>query len=310
MSGIEDALDHARSEAQDLHKKVEASTARDHAALRADVVNAAVQAKKLAASLQTLGDALRADAKQHVQDAVAQLEDAAKHVRDVTAASEAELKRANLAMLENARSAVQSLSEAVASQRSAPAGRGTDNYVAVVFENEQAAFTGLHALWNLDSRGDITVHGAAVARRDEFGHIQFATKDTDAARRTAVGVGLAALLGVLTGPLGAIAGATIAVGATAAIGAAEGGRIALTLETGKSGEHEQVVSETGFVLQRGQSAILAELSETRTAPLDAAATRLGGVVFRRQKGRSPNDSHTFDYYGASLYPYDYEPRFG
>ena len=121
MSATQDALDRARSEAQDLHKKLEASTAKDHAALRADVEHAAAQAKNVAESLKAVGEGQRADAKQHVQDAIAHLEDAAKHVRDVAGASEAELEKTNLAILEKTRKALQSLSEAVASQRSSTA---------------------------------------------------------------------------------------------------------------------------------------------------------------------------------------------
>ena len=117
MTNIKDALDRARSDAQDLHKKLEANTAKDHAALRADVENAAAQAQKLAASLRTAVEGQRADAKQHLEDAAAQLEDAAKHVRDAAGASEAQLKQTNRAMLAKTRVALQSLSRAVASLR-------------------------------------------------------------------------------------------------------------------------------------------------------------------------------------------------
>lgn len=187
-------------------------------------------------------------------------------------------------------------------------GIGTDNYVAVVFEDEQAAFIGLHTLWNLASRGDITVYGAAVIRRDELGHVQVATKASDAGHRTAVGVGILALLGALTGPLGAVAAATIAVGATARIGTTAGGLTALT-EGAASGD-EPGAHEIGFTLERGQFAVVAELSEEQAAPTDAAMAQLGGMVFRRPKGTGPNDATAFDDYGASLLPYDYDPHFG
>ncbi|MGP6159950.1 MAG: hypothetical protein ACLPYS_21050 [Vulcanimicrobiaceae bacterium] len=56
-----------------------------------------------------------------MQDAVALLEDTAKHLHDVAGASEAELKRTNRAMLEKTRKAIARMSEAVASQRSSTA---------------------------------------------------------------------------------------------------------------------------------------------------------------------------------------------
>ena len=184
-----------------------------------------------------------------------------------------------------------------------------DNYIAVVFNSDQEAFSGLHALWNLDSRGDVTVHGAAVIHRDDLGYIQVATKQTDPGLRTAVGVGIGALLGALAGPIGAAAGASIAAGTAAGIGAAVGGVAGLTADTIKSGEHEQAAYESGFVLNRGQSAVVAEVSEDWTTPIDTEMTRLGGIVFRRPKGTVLNDSFNDDYYANYLYPYDYDPLF-
>src|SRR5271167_3444320 len=100
-----------------------------------------------------------------------------------------------------------------------------DNYIAVVFSNDQQAADGLHELWNLDALGQITVHGAAVLHRDDLGYIHVATKQTDPGLRTAVGIGLGALLGALAGPIGVAAGAAAAaaVGTGAAIGATAGG---------------------------------------------------------------------------------------
>lgn len=123
MSKIKDALDHARSEAQDLHKNIEASTAKDHAALRAEIQSTAARAQQLAGSLKTVVDGQRSDAKQHIKDAIAQLDDAAKHAGDVASASAAQLKELNAAMLAKVRDAVQSLSHAVASQRSTTAAK-------------------------------------------------------------------------------------------------------------------------------------------------------------------------------------------
>ncbi len=118
MSKIKDSLDHARSEAQELHKQVEANTAKDHAALKADLVNAGAKAQKLADSLKTVLDGQRDDAAQHIKNATKQLEDAAKHTRDIADASVSQLKDHNKALLSKVHAASQSLSQAVASARS------------------------------------------------------------------------------------------------------------------------------------------------------------------------------------------------
>jgi uncharacterized membrane protein len=183
------------------------------------------------------------------------------------------------------------------------------NYIAVVFNSDEDAFAGLHALWNLDGSGEITVHGAAVIHRDGLGYIEVATKHTNPGLRTAVGVGIGALLGALAGPIGAAAGASIAAGTAAGIGAAAGGVVGLTADAVKSGEHEQAAYESGFVIDPGQSAVLAEVSEAWTTPIDTAMTRLGGIVFRRPKSSVLNDTFDDDYYVDYLYPYDYNPSF-
>ena len=184
-----------------------------------------------------------------------------------------------------------------------------DNYIAIIFDTDKEAFSGLHALWNLDDSGDITVHGAAVVHRDQLGTIQVATKQTNPGLRTAVGVGIGALLGALAGPIGAAAGATVAAGTAAGIGAAAGGVVGLAADAVKSDEHEQAAYESGFVLSPGQSAVVAEVSEDWTTPIDTTMSRLGGVVFRRSKGDLNSDAFDGDFYADSLYPYDYDPYF-
>ena len=183
-----------------------------------------------------------------------------------------------------------------------------DNYVAVVFDTETQASDGLHALWNLDASGDITVHGAAVVRRDALGHVDVSTKQTDPGLRTAIGVGVGALIGALVaGPVGATAGAK--VGSAAGIGAAAGGLLGGTADVVKSGEHEEAGYESGFVMRPGQSAVLAEISEDWTTPVDTAMHRLGGKVYRRPKSDVRDDSVWGPDYGYYLYPYDYDPYY-
>ena len=185
-----------------------------------------------------------------------------------------------------------------------------DNYIAVVFKTEREAVDGLHALWNLDDLGDVTVHGAAVIYRDGLGKIDVASKQTDPGLRTAMGIGIGALIGALAGPIGAAAGTAAAAASSAAgIGAAAGGVAGLTADAVKSGEHEQAAFETGFVLNPGQSAVVAEVSEDWTSTIDTTMARLGGVAFRRPKNAVLDDSFDGGYDHAYLYPYDYEPNF-
>ena len=64
------------------------------------------------------------------------------------------------------------------------------NYIAVAFNDTTKAYEGLHALWQLDNEGAITVHGTTVVHRNDWGEFQVDSKDTHPALATAVGVGI------------------------------------------------------------------------------------------------------------------------
>ena len=179
------------------------------------------------------------------------------------------------------------------------------NYVAVVFNERSKAYEGLHALWQLDAGGEVTVHGTAVVHRDELGQIQVDTKETYPVLATAVGVGLGALLGALAGPAGAAVGAAQGAG----IGAATGGMVGVTADVVRADTREQAAAETGFVLGVGQSAVIADVSEDWTTPIDTRMSKLGGVVYRRAKSAVEDDKwYDYDYpYDYYLYPYEYIP---
>ena len=179
------------------------------------------------------------------------------------------------------------------------------NYIAVVFDDSSKAYEGLHALWQLDDSADITVHGAAVIHRDSLGEIQVDTKETHPALGTAVGVGIGALLGALAGP----AGAAIGAAGGAAVGAATGGMVGVAADLSRADTREQAAAETGFVLGNGQSAVLADVSENWTSPVDTRMKSLGGTVYRRAKDDVEDDSwFEYDnYYSYYLYPYEYIP---
>jgi uncharacterized membrane protein len=187
------------------------------------------------------------------------------------------------------------------------------NYIAVVFDDTSKAYKGLHALWQLDDSMDITVHGAAVVHRDNLGQFQVDTKETRPALATAVGVGVGALLGALAGPLGAAGGAAagaVAAGG-AAMGAAAGGVVGLGVDASRADTRDQAAAETRFVLGAGQSAVIADVTEDWTTPVDTKMRSLGGVVYRRARSDVEDDVwyddgylYPYNYY---LYPYEYIP---
>lgn len=187
------------------------------------------------------------------------------------------------------------------------------NYIAVVFANDHKAHKGLRALWDLDLEGELTVHGAAVIRRDDMGHIRVADRDTDLGMRTAMGVGIGALLGLIAGPIGVAAGvagaATLGVGTAIGVGALAGGAVGATADAVTEDRRENAVEASFFTLKHGQSALVAEVSEDFTSLLDEAMSPLGGTVYRRENNARTNAAFGPQYYNEYMYPYYYEPIF-
>ncbi|HVO23585.1 MAG TPA: hypothetical protein VMW56_08155 [Candidatus Margulisiibacteriota bacterium] len=178
------------------------------------------------------------------------------------------------------------------------------NYLAVIFDDTGKAYKGLHALWQLDNEGLITVHGTAVVHRNDWGQFEVDTKETHPALATAVGVGVGALLGALAGPAGAAVGAA----GGAAIGAGAGGVVGLTTDLVRADTRDQAKDETAFVLGIGQSAVIADVSEDSTSAIDSRMSELGGIVRRRTASTLRDDAWDDEYLPYSyLYPYEYVP---
>ena len=179
------------------------------------------------------------------------------------------------------------------------------NFIAVVFDSSTKAYDGLHQLWKMDRDAEITVHGTAVVHRDSLGQFVVDTKETYPGLATAVGVGMGVLLGALAGPAGAAVGAA----GGAAIGATAGGTAGLIADIGREDVQAQAEMETGFKLRSGQHAVIADVNEDWTKPIDTQMQRLGGRVYRRARGDMRDDAwFGYPYYDQYLYPYEYRPE--
>lgn len=180
------------------------------------------------------------------------------------------------------------------------------NFIGVVFDHEERAYEALHALWDLDHVGDVTVHGTAVVHRNRFGELRVDSKETRPAVGTAMGLGIGVLLGALAGPVGAAGGAAASAAAGPTIGAAAGGLAGAVADLSRSDTFRQAVREGRFVLKNGQSAVIADVTEDRTTPIDTRMHKLGGTVYRRARSDVENDVWLDDYSaGDYLYPYEY-----
>ncbi len=176
----------------------------------------------------------------------------------------------------------------------------------MVFESSGKAYDGLHEMWNLDREGEVTVHGTAVVHRDSLGRLVVDTDQTDPPLATAIGAGIGALLGALAGPAGAAVGA----GGGAAIGAITGATAGLVADVDRADVESEAGFETELVLKPGQHAVIADVSEDWTTPINERMKRLGGTVHRRSRDAVRDEAWSGSYYPYYNYlqPYEYRPR--
>lgn len=117
MTQPQTALDLARRDAQDLHRKISANIAKEENATWDDVATVQVEAAALSTKMKTIAENETDPIKTGLRAASTKLDAVADRVQDKALAVTDDIKRANAAMLESARKAAQSLSEAVAALR-------------------------------------------------------------------------------------------------------------------------------------------------------------------------------------------------
>lgn len=149
--------------------------------------------------------------------------------------------------------------------------------LVAVFDREATAFEGLSALKELHRNGDISLYSSAVIAKDNAGK----TEVRQAADTGPIGMSVGLLTGSLIGILGGPAGM--------AIGASLGGLAGLVFDASKSGVDVTFLDDVSKTLTAGKVAILAEIEESWTAPVDTRLHKLGGMVFRRLRGEVVGD---------------------
>jgi len=144
-----------------------------------------------------------------------------------------------------------------------------DRMLVVVFDNESKAYEGKKALMQLDIDGSISVYAHAVVVKNADGTITVRESDDRGPLGTLVGTTLGSLIGLLGGPAG------FAIGA--AVGFLGGG----TLDLDKARIGEDFVDDVAAVLLPNKAAVVAEIEEDWTNPVDTRMEAIGGTIFRR-----------------------------
>jgi len=144
-----------------------------------------------------------------------------------------------------------------------------DRMLVVVFDSEAKAHTGKHALRDLDQEGPISVYASAVLAKRADGTTFVTQGDEIGMLGTLVGTSFGAVIGLLGGPVGA------AIGATAGLGLGAG----VDLDHARIGD--DFIEDVSKQLSPTRAAVVAEIEEDWTTPVDDLMESLGGTVFRR-----------------------------
>ncbi len=144
-----------------------------------------------------------------------------------------------------------------------------DRMLVVVFDNETKAYEGKKALLALDAEGSVGVYAYAVISKQGDGKVTVKKEDDPGPVGTLLGGSVAALIGLLGGPVAAaVAGAA---GAYAGFG--------FDVDSARIGG--DFVQDVGKLLTPKRSALVAEIDEDWTTPVDTGMEAIGGTVIRR-----------------------------
>ena len=144
-----------------------------------------------------------------------------------------------------------------------------DRMLVVVFDTEDKAYDGKKALSQLENEGSIGIYAYAVVAKNVDGTTTVKQGDDPGPLGTLVGTSLGSLIGLLGGPVG------LAIGAT--VGLVAGG--AADLNNARIGD--DFIDDVTKVLLPGKFAVVADIDEDWTTPVDVRMEAIGGTVFRR-----------------------------
>ncbi|HEX2832662.1 MAG TPA: DUF1269 domain-containing protein [Thermoanaerobaculia bacterium] len=144
-----------------------------------------------------------------------------------------------------------------------------ERILTVVFDNETEACEGMSVLRQLQREGEITVYADAVIAKLADGSVSVKQSDEPAPLGTILGTTVGGLIGLLAGPLGMAAGAVS--------GLTFGG----IFDIAKLSISADFVEDVSKSLTANKVAVVAEIDEQWTTPIDTRMEALGGTVFRR-----------------------------
>jgi len=144
-----------------------------------------------------------------------------------------------------------------------------ERMLVVVFDGEKKAYEGVAALRQLESEGAISAYAGAVVAKNADGTTSVKDFDDVGPAGTLIGTSLGSLIGLLGGPVGL------------AIGAMSGLSLGALVDLDNAGVGADFVEDVQKTLKPGTVAVVADVEEEWTTPVDTRMEALGGTVLRR-----------------------------
>jgi uncharacterized membrane protein len=162
----------------------------------------------------------------------------------------------------------------------------TRDVVIAAFDTRNQAYEAAYEIERMDG-GVVDVKSGAILEKDPLGNV---TALDSKNLPTAWGLGgaaggalIGALVGLLAGPGGAAVGTAAGAAAAssgAAAGAIGGGMTGTAVDLTNWGLKADYLDTAATYLLPGKTALVMEVDEGSTEPIDAAVARHGGIVYR------------------------------
>ncbi|GGZ74856.1 DUF1269 domain-containing protein [Algibacter mikhailovii] len=149
--------------------------------------------------------------------------------------------------------------------------------IITVFNTEEQAFEGLTAFKTLHKNGDIKVSATAVINKNDAGEVEMKQVSDNGPVGTAIGTLSGALIGLIAGPAGM------------AFGAMAGMYGGMFYDLDNADVDSTFLNEVAKALEDGKTALIADVDEAWTAPVDNKMNALDAMVYRRNKSEVAED---------------------
>lgn len=143
--------------------------------------------------------------------------------------------------------------------------------LVAVFDTNEEAFNCTVAINELHRNGDISVFGTVVLEKDSEGEVQLQQSKGTGGKSWALGFLGGSLLGAFSGPSGL------------ALGASLGGLTGLCVDMNRAGVDVSFIDEVSGAIEPGMTALVVDLDENWTTPIDSCVDAHNGIVFRRNR---------------------------